>query len=236
MNNRKPAYSDDELAIIKEFYPENGSGIAASIIEARFGIVRTGDAIAQTARKIGLTYQGKKRGGFVKGQIPHNKGKKMPLSVREKVAHTFFKKGQRSHNTRPNNDGGISIRLDKRGVPQLFIRLGVGEWEYLSRHAWASFFGPIPPKHCVIFKDGNTLNCSIENLQLISLAENARRNHNPQKAAQKWNNPTDQMVYGCLWKMHGGVLTLEELKTEGILDIHRQQIILKRSISKKNDQ
>ncbi len=49
-------------------------------------------------------------------------------------------------------------------------------WPLYNRYLWEQHKGPIPPKHIVIFKDGNRANCVIENLELISKADNARRN------------------------------------------------------------
>jgi hypothetical protein len=41
---------------------------------------------------------------------------------------------------------------------------------------WEQHKGPVPAKHIVVFKDRNRANCAIENLELISMAENAHRN------------------------------------------------------------
>ncbi|MGP0074877.1 MAG: HNH endonuclease signature motif containing protein [Bryobacteraceae bacterium] len=46
----------------------------------------------------------------------------------------------------------------------------------MSHHVWEQHRGPIPPGHIVVFKDRDRSNCAIENLELISKAENARRN------------------------------------------------------------
>jgi len=49
-------------------------------------------------------------------------------------------------------------------------------WPLYGRWVWEQLKGPIPPKHLVMFKDGNRSNCAIENLELLSMANNARRN------------------------------------------------------------
>jgi hypothetical protein len=36
--------------------------------------------------------------------------------------------------------------------------------------------GPIPPSHAIAFRDGDRSNCAIENLEMVSRAELARRN------------------------------------------------------------
>jgi hypothetical protein len=43
-------------------------------------------------------------------------------------------------------------------------------------HTWQQHNGPVPQGKIVCFKDHNTLNCSIENLMLLSRAENMQRN------------------------------------------------------------
>jgi hypothetical protein len=46
----------------------------------------------------------------------------------------------------------------------------------LHRIIWEETNGPLPPKHCVYFEDGNRNNFDPENLRLMSMNENARRN------------------------------------------------------------
>lgn len=56
-------------------------------------------------------------GKFRKGQTPHNKGKKMPKEVYEKVKHTMFAKGNVPPNHRPvgseriSKDGYIEVKV-----------------------------------------------------------------------------------------------------------------------------
>ena len=49
-------------------------------------------------------------------------------------------------------------------------------WALYNRYLWEQHHGTIPPRHVVVFKDGNRANCVIENLDLVSRAEMARRN------------------------------------------------------------
>jgi hypothetical protein len=49
-------------------------------------------------------------------------------------------------------------------------------WPLYNRHLWEQKHGPIPPRHLVVFKDGDRGNCVIGNLDLLSMADNARRN------------------------------------------------------------
>ena len=115
---------------------------------------------------------------FKKGVAPANKGKKQIEFMSEdaimRTAATRFKKGQASFNEK--QDGAISIRIDKRGVKYQHIRISKANWQPLHRHVWEKHNGTIAKDKVVAFVDGNTLNCEITNLQLISKAENAIRN------------------------------------------------------------
>lgn len=121
-----------------------------------------------------VTDRHKKVGRFKPGHVSHNKGVAMDPAVYEKAKKTFFKKGNLPHNTL--HDGAITIRKDRRGIPHKFIRIKLGVWKHLSRHNWEQEHGVIPRSHMIIFKDGDTLNCDISNLRMISKADNAMRN------------------------------------------------------------
>jgi hypothetical protein len=113
-----------------------------------------------------------------KGDIPFNKGLKrkdyMSASSIEKVKRTQFKKGNKPHNTK--FDGAIVARKDSSGVAYKYIRIEKGVWQLLHRHIWQQVHGEIPDGYLVAFKDGNTENVNIENLELISMTENMYRN------------------------------------------------------------
>jgi hypothetical protein len=117
------------------------------------------------------------RGGqFRKGHSPTNKGQKwheyMSAAAQEKSRKTQFKKGQPIWNHRPvgsericSKDGYILIKIEE---PK--------KWRAKHLVIWEKANGPIPKKHVVIFADGNKLNIALDNLILISQAENARLN------------------------------------------------------------
>ena len=77
-----------------------------------------------------------------------------------------FKKGHLPRNAKHN--GAITIRNDKRSVPQKFIRISPGKWLYLSRYNYEKFIGPIPKGHVIRFRDGDTMNCEPSNLECVS--------------------------------------------------------------------
>lgn len=122
--------------------------------------------------------QRKRESRIKPGNIPANKGKKMSPEVYEKAKATMFKKGGLPPNTK--YDGAIRYRNPRKNRigdhPYLFIRVSVGKWEMLHRYVWAQHHGPIPKGMNVVFKDGDTLNCDISNLEMITNKELMQRN------------------------------------------------------------
>ncbi len=128
-----------------------------------------------------IRQQRKAVGMFRKGQEPVNKGKKwteyMSKEAQEISRKTTFKKG-----TVPPNkfsDYQEVIRLDKRkNRPYFMIRLP-GESKLIYKHIWIweqANNTKLPEGHNIVFKDGNSMNCTIENLECISNAELLKRN------------------------------------------------------------
>lgn len=111
---------------------------------------------------------------FVKGQAPHNKGRKMSeyISPRgiENIRRAQFKKGHKPHNTkwdyyeRTTLDGYVEIRIAK------------DNFQLKHRWLWEQAHGPIPKGWVVVFKDGNRQNICLQNLELIPRTELMSRN------------------------------------------------------------
>lgn len=119
---------------------------------------------------------------FKPGQTSFNKGRKqteyMSKEAIERTKKTRFKKGNEPHNTK-EKDGVISIRYDhknRNGKPYKYIRLSKGVWFPLHQYKWELKNGKQPKGTVLRFKDGNTLNCTLKNLELISRSENMARN------------------------------------------------------------
>lgn len=135
----------------KEFFESDGSGR-----------IKKGDTTGRSFR-------------FPKGHKPANKGKKMSTELYDKIKHTFFKKGRKPHNTK--SDGYLSKRKDtKSGITYIYIRVKESVWVPYHRYIWVKHNGPIPDKHVVKFIDGDQLNCSIDNLELIPMKKNMALN------------------------------------------------------------
>lgn len=121
------------------------------------------------AGKIGMQHPGSIATRFHKGQIPPNKGKKVSPEIYEKMSPTMYKKGHISENKREvgaervNVYGYIEIKVAEPNV-----------WRLKHRIVWEQHNGAIPPGYNVQFKNHNTQDCRIENLYLISKAEQMR--------------------------------------------------------------
>ena len=113
------------------------------------------------------------------GVTPFNKGKKVSKETYKKMKRTMFKKGHIPATTKPR-DGVITIRHDHynrfNGRRYKWIRLSPGKWDLYHRYKWKKHRGPIPKSHIVWFKDGDTMNTKLSNLELIHRGEGARRN------------------------------------------------------------
>ena len=109
---------------------------------------------------------------FKPGQKPWCAGKK--IGTKGRSGETQFKKGQRPSNYKPvgtvrvNGEGYQLIKVSDTGT--LWER-----WKFLHRLTWEKEHGPVPPGHKLVFRNKNRLDCRLENLELVSDAELARR-------------------------------------------------------------
>jgi len=124
---------------------------------------------------------------FPKGHVPANKGLRRPGYFAGRMKQTQFRKGCRSGKAAQNWRPIGTILKDPEGYLRIKVReavygkepYGFGNsdvWPQLHRQIWLKERGPIPPGHVVVFKDRNREHCVIENLELISRGELARRN------------------------------------------------------------
>jgi hypothetical protein len=111
---------------------------------------------------------------FKAGHVPANKGKRlsefMSAEGIERSKAGRFRPGTLPHNTKPvgyeriGKDGYVYVKVEdgKAMVPK-------------HRHVWKLHHGPVPDGMLVCFIDGDRQNCDISNLELRSMADNARR-------------------------------------------------------------
>ena len=119
---------------------------------------------------------------FKPGLVPWNKGKTHPAHPNSKA--TQFKPGRKPHEARNYVPIG-SLRLTREGhvEPKVSDDTSVysaKRWVALHRLRWQEHHGDIPAGHVVRFKAGQITQApddiTIDRLECISRAENARRN------------------------------------------------------------
>lgn len=167
-----------------DFIRENYLTMPMCEISRKLG--RSKSCARQRAPKIGCIVPAEvgelfqKQSRIKKGHVSVNKGKKqsdyMTAEAIEKTAATRFKKGNIPHNTM--HDGVIMLRSYKKNGHEeyYYIRVALGKWVPLHRHLWEKANGKILKGMKLAFRDGNTSNCKIENLELVTDAEMMRRN------------------------------------------------------------
>lgn len=166
-------WTPDMDNILKENYPYKETSEVAKML----GL--TTKQIICRARRLKLhkspeVFKGiRENGMFLKGHVPFNKGKKqhefMSEEVIQKTIATRFKKGQIPVNIknvgyeRVNVDGYVEVKTEKGFVLK-------------HRMIWVEHNGPIPKGYLVRFKNGNKQDIRIENLELVTCAQNMKDN------------------------------------------------------------
>lgn len=172
-NGRPTGYSDgiyskefpkEIVEYIHSNYKGTGHKVMAAALNERFGTSYTASQIkgyyANHKLNSGLT------GRFEKGQMSHNKGKKMPPEVYEKAKETMFKKG----NIPVNHREVGSERITKDGYVEIKIA-EPNKWRLKHLVVWEKENGPLPRGHAILFLDGNAQNVELSNLRLVTRSE-----------------------------------------------------------------
>lgn len=127
-----------------------------------------------------LAKQRKESGMIRKGAVPPNKGKKwediMSPEAIERCKTTQFKKNHLPHNSK--KDFEEVQRKDSSGYMYLMIKLPENR-KLIYKHIWLweqENNRKLPAGYNIVFKNGNSLDCRIENLECISNAELMQRN------------------------------------------------------------
>ena len=184
MARRKPhIWTPEEEAIIRECYPDTDTlelagrlGVTVKQLyhkAVKLKVTKSEKYVEKLNEKASaiVTERGRES-RFKKGQRAHNKGKKMSPETYAKLSANMFKKGIVPHNTK--YDGCITVRVDTRTqIPYQYIRLSKGKWEQYHRVVWEQAHGPVPAGFIIRFKDGDTMNASLDNLEMVSRSQNA---------------------------------------------------------------
>lgn len=161
-------YTQEHFDFIKRNV-KNTEKDLVKMFNENFEIKITTGILGNIKSKLGIR-SGLSGGRFVKGRNPFNKGKKwtdfMPIEGQKNSLRTTFKKGRLPQNHRPVGSERVNING--------YIEIKVAEpnkWQFKHRYIYEQINGPIPKGKKVIFLDGNRLNFSLDNLQIISSEE-----------------------------------------------------------------
>lgn len=196
-DRRRRFWSTPDLKRLIKLYPARPTIEIAEMLDRsllgvygtakKLGLKKTQEFIASPASRarlqkgdrIGEAFQ------YKKGNVPANKGTRRPGYGPGRMKETQFKKGaltgQAAHNHKPvgtilaDSEGFLRIKVRER-LPGDAAGWNSDIWPLLHHKVYREAKGPIPAKHIVAFKDRNRANCAIENLELMSMADNARRN------------------------------------------------------------
>ena len=182
-------WTEEEKRIVAEMYPEHLASEIAELLGRtvvqvrdcayRMGVRSSYEKIVRTGL-MGVDHPKAVAGRFKKGHVPSNKGKKMPAEIYAKCSATMFKKGDMPHTYRPvgservNVDGYVEVKV-----------ADPNKWKLKHRVIWEEAHGPIPKGHNVQFRDGNGQNLSLDNLYLISRADQMRNENHMSRYPQE---------------------------------------------------
>jgi len=176
-------WSEDEEQLLTQLYPDT----PMPELVARLG--RDDRAIYSKARALGLRRspeylasehacrlrKGDNVGAehrFRPGMASWNKGKK-GWQAGGRSAETRFKPGNRPHTWVP-----IGTEQIRDGYLWRKVTDGHGrhDWRQVHVMLWEQNNGPVPAGFILVFRDRNKQNIQLDNLELITRAENCRRN------------------------------------------------------------
>jgi hypothetical protein len=229
-------WTADDLAIIRECYADTPTADLAkrlgrhiySIYNAaeKLGLSKSEEFMASPAAcrlrrgdNVGAEFR------FKKGIVPHNKGRKTPGVSPGRMAETQFSKGSVPRNWRPIGslrycDGYLQRKMTDTGYPPF-------DWRPEHHVIWVAANGELPADHILIFKDGNRSHVVLDNLELITRAELARRNsiHNlPEdlKEVIRLNGSIKRRVRRILREKQNDGSTQSLIRNAGNVEVPRQ--------------
>lgn len=161
---KRHKFTEEEIYFIKSVVKGKDTKTIADLVNEKFELNLTALQIQTVKNNYNLKSGIDTR--FKKGQVPANKGKKGI----NKANKTSFKKGNIPANRKPigserkdKRDGSILIKVQDGNLTK--------NWMSKSRYIYEQAYGKIPKGYKVIFADKNNQNFDLDNLILVSSAE-----------------------------------------------------------------
>lgn len=181
---RRWTKAEDDL--LRELYSDKPNAYLAEIFNRSKRSVQHRAFVLGIQKSPEFAKQQLEKGWFPKGHVPFNKGKKwihfMSAEGMRNSAKTQFR--GTPHNARP--DGYEMLRAEHHGKRYWWIK-PPGKTRMMPKHRWLweQAHGEIPKGYNVQFKDGDTTNCVLENLYLITRDKQVRQNYDRLSAEGK---------------------------------------------------
>lgn len=171
-------WTEEELQYLREHYPDGNTAEiakhlgrtegAVSSAAAAYGIKKSAEFKERQMRDMISSPQSIAH-RYAKGHKSSFKGEKwyelMPKEARNKCLRTAFKDGHIPHNAYAD---GTELVRDGR----VYIKVpGIRRLQLKHRYVWEQHNGKIPEGHIIKFKDGDFMNCDIDNLYIMSRAD-----------------------------------------------------------------
>lgn len=195
-----------DLELLRQTYPDMSTSAIAQVLGCSVQVVHTKAAslgLKKSEAFLASEHSGRILRGqsdprvratqFRPGDKPWNTGTKGVVGVQEGCRATQFQKGQRKGAAASNWVPIGSYRVNGDGyLDQKVADKGHGRWNWKPVHrlVWERDVGPIPENHMVIFKPGRRTAVleliTVDILECITRAENARRNHPRNRSPEYW--------------------------------------------------
>ena len=169
----------EQLAWLRREYPRQPQRALLAAFNARFGRQLSRDTLFKLLKRQRI--RSGRSGCFSEGNVPANKGVQ-GWQAGGRSAATQFKPGNLSGRAaqllapigteRKTADGywRIKIAAAPYGTPGWWRN-----WKYKHILIWEQAHGPVPRGSVIAFRDGDTDNCTIGNLECVTRAEHAVR-------------------------------------------------------------
>lgn len=191
MNRGSKLFSSEEISFIKDRYRDLPLPELTVEFHKKFGAEKTQGQLRSYIHNNGITSG--RTGRFESGHAPWAKGTKGVV----KPNSGNFKKGDVPPNLRPlgseridSKDGYVYVKTSAINQHTGFV----GWWRQKHLLAWEAEHGPVPKGFIICFLDGDRTNCELENLEMISKAENAIRNKQSFSSLPEELKPTMRLV------------------------------------------
>lgn len=167
-----------DLDRLRKLYPEFSNRELAKVFDRSVSTIQTW-ACRLKLSKSDAFWRSNDSGRYMPGNVPANKG----IKGTHFSPATEFKPGQTPLNVKPV--GSITVRNNyKRGTKYCYIKLSEHEWVMYHVHLWIQANGSVPAGYILVFKDRDSLNVVLDNIEPITMEENMQRNRNSIKLAE----------------------------------------------------